>query len=74
MITTGNETEKAIVKITYRSQDFPEEAFRVITEQSWIVIISYIFTHCFCWGSFRTKKHFKRLRNLCLSLRRLSTI
>lgn len=32
MITTGNETEKAIVKITYRSQDFPEEAFRVITE------------------------------------------
>ena len=31
MITTGNETEKAIVKIKYRSQDFREEAFRVIT-------------------------------------------
>lgn len=32
MITTENETEKAIVEITYRSQSFPEEAFRVITE------------------------------------------
>lgn len=88
MITT------AIENITYRSQIFPKEAFRVITENE-EAAKPYLrealekairekteldgdyqlhFMRYFCWGSFRTRQHFKRSQNLYPSRRMWSII